>query len=135
MKRLVAALVLLVATSVSSFAQQNFPVPSGWVNQRTSIMKIYTINPSGNFTGVYFNNAAGFKCQYGPSNPVPYTVNGHASGNSVIFNVVWNNGIQNCNSQTVWIGTLQGRTLTTKWPLTGPGIQPIRGTDIFQQQW
>jgi len=60
---------------------------------------------------------------------------GTRAGNSVIFNVVWNNGIQNCNSKTVWIGTLQGRTLTTKWTLSGPGIQPIHGTDIFQQQW
>jgi hypothetical protein len=134
MKRFVTAFLFVVAASVGAFAQ-SLPIPSGWENQRTSIMKLYSISPSGDFSGVYFNNAAGFQCRYGPNNPVPYTVSGHASGNSVIFNVVWNNGIQNCNSKTVWIGTLQGRTLKTKWTLTGPGIQPIHGTDIFQQQW
>jgi hypothetical protein len=134
MKRFVTALLFVFATSVSAFAQ-SLPIPSGWLNQRGSIMKLYAITPSGDFTGVYFNNAAGFQCQYGPTNPVPYTVNGHASGNSVIFNVVWNNGIVNCNSKTVWFGTLQGRTLTTKWTLTGRGIPPMHGTDIFQQQW
>ncbi|MGA7233844.1 MAG: avidin/streptavidin family protein [Xanthobacteraceae bacterium] len=134
MKRLVTALVLIVATSVGAFAQ-SLPVPSYWLNQRGSEMKLYAITPSGDFTGVYFNKAAGFQCQYGPSNPVPYTVNGHARGNSVIFNVVWNNGIVNCNSKTVWFGTLQGRTLTTKWTLTGRGIPPMHGTDIFQQHW
>jgi hypothetical protein len=43
----------------------------GWLNQRGSIMKLYAITPSGDFTGVYFNNAAGFQCRYGPNNPVP----------------------------------------------------------------
>ena len=67
MKRLVAALVFVVATSVSAFAQ-SFPVPSGWQNQRDSDMKLYSITPAGEFTGIYFNRAAGFACQYGPNN-------------------------------------------------------------------
>ena len=133
MKRLVTALAFVIATSVSAFAQ-GFPLPSGWQNQRGSDMDLYPAS-NGNFTGHYFNHAPGFQCQNGPMNPVPYKITGHASGNSVIFNVVWNNGIVNCNSQTVWTGTLQGRTLTTRWTLTGPGIKPIRGTDIFQQRW
>ncbi|HEX8807951.1 MAG TPA: hypothetical protein VF760_03060, partial [Xanthobacteraceae bacterium] len=78
-KHFVTALLFVVATSVSAFAQ-GLPIPCGWLNQRGSIMKLYAITPSGAFTGVYFNNAAGFQCRYGPNNPVPYTVNGHASG-------------------------------------------------------
>jgi hypothetical protein len=133
MKRLVTALAFVIATSVCAFAQ-SFPLPSGWQNQRKFDMDLYPAS-NGNFTGNYFNHAAGFQCQNGPLNPVPYKITGHASGNSVIFSVVWNNGIVNCNSQTVWTGTLQGRTLTTRWTLTGSGIKPIHGTDIFQQQW
>jgi len=71
MKRFVTALLFVFATSVSAFAQ-SLPIPSGWLNQRGSIMKLYAITPSGDFTGVYFNNAAGFQCRYGPNNPVPY---------------------------------------------------------------
>jgi len=126
--------VFVVATSASAFAQ-SLPVPSGWQNQRGSDMKLYSTTPLGDSTGVYFNRAAGFSCQYGPTNPVPYNVTGHANGTSVGFTVIWNNGIVNCNSKTVWKGTLTGRTLKTTWVLTGPGIQPIYGTDIFQQQW
>jgi hypothetical protein len=133
MKRLVTALAFVVATSASAFAQ-SFPLPSGWTNQRNSDMDLYPTSPP-NFTGNYFNHAAGFRCQNGPNNPVPYTVNGYANGRSVTFKVVWNNGFVNCNSQTVWTGTLQGQTLTTKWTLTGPGIQPMHGTDIFQRRW
>jgi hypothetical protein len=55
MKRFVTALLFIVATSVSAFAQ-NVPIPSGWLNQRGSIMKLYAITPSGDFTGVYFNS-------------------------------------------------------------------------------
>jgi Avidin family len=131
MKRLVTALAFVIATSVSAFAE-SFPLPSGWQNQRGSDMDLYPAS-NGNFN--YFNHAPGFQCQNGPMNPVRYKITGHASGDSVIFSVVWNNGIVNCNSQTVSTGTLQGRTLTTRWTLTGPGINPIRGTDIFQQRW
>lgn len=91
MKRLVTALAFVIATSVSAFAQ-GFPLPSGWQNQRGSDMDLYPA-PNGNFTGHYFNHAPGFQCQNGPMNPVPYKITGYASGSSVIFNVVWNNGI------------------------------------------
>lgn len=91
MKRLVTALAFVIATSVSAFAQ-GFPLPSGWQNQRGSDMDLYPAS-NGNFTGHYFNHAPGFQCQNGPMNPVPYKITGHASGSSVIFNVVWNNGI------------------------------------------
>jgi len=50
MKRLVTALVFIVATSVSAFAQ-GFPLPSGWQNQRGSDMDLYPAPPPpiGNF--------------------------------------------------------------------------------------
>ena len=56
---------------------------------------------------------------------MPYKITGQANGLSVNFSVVWNNGIVNCNSKTVWTGTLQGRTLTTRWTLYRQGLPPL----------
>jgi len=97
------------------------------LGQRGSDMDLYPAPPPpiGNFTGNYYNHAAGFQCQNGPNNPVPYKITGRANGLSVTFSVVWNNGVVNCNSKTVWIGTLQGRTLTTKWTLYRQGMPPL----------
>lgn len=132
MKRLITALAFVVAMSVSAFAQ-SFPLPS----ERGSDMDLYPAPPPpiGNFTGNYYNHAPGFQCQNGPNNPVPYKITGQANGLSVNFSVVWNNGIVNCNSKTVWTGTLQGRTLTTRWTLYRQGLPPLYGTDTFVQRW
>ncbi len=135
MFRFIVGFLVFAGASVSAFAQ-SLPIPSYWLNQRGSEMKLYPVNPPspGSFTGVYLNHAAGFKIQSSPTNP-PYSVTGHASSANVTFTVVWNNGVQNCNSTTVWHGHVNGRTMKTHWVLTGPGIvPPLRGTDIFQQQ-
>jgi hypothetical protein len=128
MQRFVLALVVLVTASVSAFAQ-SLPSWSYWTNQRGSVMKIFTVEPSGNFTGVYINNASGFGCQ----GPPGFALTGRSSGPNVTFTVVWNNGIQNCNSTTTWWGVLNGRVLPTTWILTSPNGQQ-RGTDVFTQQ-
>lgn len=127
MKRLVTALLFVVASSVGVLAQ-SLPVPSYWLNQRGSEMKLYSINPQGMFNGVYINHASGFGCQ-----GTPFAVNGQAVGNRVTFTVIWNNGIQNCNSKTVWRGTVVGRRINTQWILYTPQGQQT-GTDIFLQQ-
>ena len=53
-----------------------------------------------------------------------------------MFAVVWNNGIENCNSKTVWHGHVTGKTIVTTWVLsTYPGEAPIgKGSDTFQEQ-
>jgi hypothetical protein len=131
MYRIVTALLFLVATTVGTLAQ-SLPVPSFWQNQRGSYMKLYSMDAQGHFIGVYMNNAEGFKCRYSPFNP-PYQVTGKAHGAKVRFTVVWDNGVQNCNSTTVWHGLLNGKTLATVWILTGKGMPPIFGRDVFQQ--
>lgn len=123
------ALLLLVAATCCAMAQ-SLPVPSYWQNQRGSQMSLYNMDAQGNFTGTYVNHAAGFGCQN-----TPYALTGHANGSRLTFTVIWNNGIQNCNSQTVWRGRVTGKTMPTRWILTGTGIPPMRGTDTFQQQW
>ena len=61
MYRFILALFLFSGASATAFAQ-SLPVPSYWLNQRGSEMKLYlTIPPSlGNFDGVYLNHATGF---------------------------------------------------------------------------
>jgi len=128
MKRLVTALVFVVVTSVSALAQ-SLPVPSYWTNQRGSEMKLYNLDSLGVFHGVYINHAQGFACQN-----TPFALNGRVTGDRLLFTVVWNNGIQNCNSKTVWQGKVVGRTIDTHWVLYTPNGNQS-GTDIFQQQW
>ena len=101
MKGFVTALVFVVATSVGAFAQ-NLPLPSKWQNQRNSTMelKLGKSPAAVNFTDLYCNRAEGFGCQCG-NNVNRYKITGQASGSSVTFTVVWNNGIQNCHSTTV----------------------------------
>jgi len=129
MKRLVTALSIVVATSVSAFAQ-SLPVPSYWRNQRGSEMKIYAIDAKGNFKGIYINHG-GPGCQNSPFNLAgKEKVGGH-----VTFIVVWTNFMQNCNSQTVWHGRIEGKTIGTRWEFDTYGNPPlsVRGSDIFQQ--
>jgi Avidin family len=135
MLRIILAFVVVVSASVSAFAQ-SLPLPSYWTNELTSDMKLFPTNPPspGKFSGLYWNNAAGFKCRASPTNP-PYAVTGRNAGPDVTLTVVWNNGVQNCKTTTIWHGTVSGGTLTTHWVLFGSGVpRPIYGEDIFQQQ-
>jgi len=135
MARFIVALLVFTGASVSAFAQ-SLPVPSYWLNQRGSELKVYPTTPPspGSFDGVYLNHAAGFKCQASPTNP-PYHVTGRIHGTHVTFKVIWNNGVEDCKSTTLWRGRVIGRTMTTHWILFGPAISPpLRGVDIFQQQ-
>jgi len=119
------ALALLVVSGVAAFAQ-GLPPWSIWTNQRGSLMKVFAIDGQGNFTGVYINNAQGFRCQGPPGFPLT----GHTRGTAVTFTVVWNNGIQNCNSKTIWNGVVRGKVMPTKWVLISAG-PPQRGADLF----
>ena len=129
MFRIIAALLVFLA-SVVQCAAQGLPAPSYWQNQRGSIMKILALDPStGNFSGIYINNAVGFRCQ-----GTPYDLQGRARGPNVVFRVVWKNWAEDCKSTTVWYGRLVGTTLYTKWVLTRVGItKKLKGTDTFQR--
>jgi hypothetical protein len=131
MKRLVTALLLVVATSVSAFAQ-GLPLPSSWQNDRTSTMtlRLSKSRAAVNFNGLYCNRAVGFGCQCG-NNVNLYKVTGQADGSAVKFSVVWNNGREDCHSTTVWTGTVSGGSMWTNWTLYRQGQPPIYGTDYF----
>jgi Avidin family len=126
--RFVAATALLVAATIAAFAQ-SLPVPSYWLNQRGSEMKLYSIDPQGNFLGIYINHAQGFACQ-----GTPFALTGRATGANVTFRVVWQNAWQNCHSTTVWAGRVNGRSLPTDWVLSAPPSPPLFGKDLFTLQ-
>jgi hypothetical protein len=127
MFRLFTALFLLAAASVGAHAQ-SLQVPSYWQNQRGSELKLYSIDAQGKLTGVYVSHTGG--CQY-----APFPLTGLVQGTHIRFVVVWANGVLNCNSRTLWHGHVIGKTMNTRWTLTGTGIPvPITGIDIFHQQ-
>jgi len=128
MYRLMAALFLLLAATLAASAQ-NLVIPSYWLNQRGSEMKLYSWGADGTFKGVYINHAAGFACQN-----TPYDLWGRAIGSHIKFMVIWTNWAADCKSKTVWQGRVRGGTIATRWILTGHDFPPLRGTDIFQQQ-
>jgi len=132
MYRLVAALFLLTAATVSATAQ-NLPVPSYWLNQRGSEMKLYNIDAQGKFLGVFINHAAGFSCQN-----TPYDLEGRAWRNQVGFRVVWKNWVEDCKSMAVWHGRVSGHAIRTRWVLYVPRgnnlIPVLHGRDVFQLQ-
>lgn len=132
MYRLLAALSFLIAATLTASAH-GLPVPSYWLNQRGSEMKLYQMDAGGTVRGVYINHAAGFQCQN-----TPYELWGHTIGHHVEFAVVWKNWAADCHSKTVWHGRLIGNTLRTWWVLISYNpngtVSKLRGTDIFQQQ-
>jgi hypothetical protein len=129
-QRLVTALLIVVATSASAFAQ-SLPVPSYWRSQRGSEMKIFTIDAQGIFKGIFVKHDGGLTCEN-----TPFNLAGRAKGNRVQFIVVWINFAQNCNSQTFWHGHIAGKTINTRWVLYNNGKIPlsVSGTDIFQEE-
>ena len=138
MYRLVVALFLLTVATVSATAQ-NLPVPSYWLNQRGSEMKLYNIDAQGKFLGVFINHAAGSSCQNTPYDQnIPYDLEGRAWRDRVGFAVVWNNWVKDCKSTTVWHGRVSGHTIWTWWVLYVPRgnnmIPVFRGSDVFQLQ-
>jgi len=132
MYRLITALFVLVAVTVSASAQ-SLPVPSYWLNQRGSEVKLYNIDAQGHFLGVFINHAAGFACQN-----TPYELRGHTWGDHVKFAVLWKNWAQDCKSMSVWHGRLIGHTIWTRWVLYTKNINGtisiLRGKDNFQLQ-
>jgi hypothetical protein len=80
MYRLIVVFALLIMGTVRASAQ-SLPVPSYWLNQRGSEMKLYQIDPDGSLKGYYINHAAGFECQGLPG----YDLVGHAWRDHVRF--------------------------------------------------
>ena len=132
MYRSVIALLFLAAATIDATAQ-NLPVPSYWLNQHGSNMKLYRLHADGRFKGLFFNHWAGTHCQN-----TPYDLRGRVIGRRVAFAVRWQNWAEDCHSKTFWHGHLVGATLKTRWLLITRApdgtVSETRGRDNFQLQ-
>jgi hypothetical protein len=130
MYRIIAALLLLVASAVASSAQGLFP--SVWQSQRGAVLKVLAVDPAtGNFTGVFVSGPAG-TCP-----GVPYDLAGRVQGPRVAFQTL-RNWTTDCRATTVWFGrfvsptTVVARGLATYVAPNGR-VARVRGTEVFQR--
>src|SRR5215470_14042459 len=126
MYRIIAALFLVVAFAAAASAQAVFP--SAWQSQSGAILKILTVDPAGNISGVFLSNPSG------PCPAVPYNMAGTVRGPRIAFQTsrTWT---PDCSVTAVWIGRFVSPTTTAvKWRITsGPGGPAKRGTEVFQR--
>jgi hypothetical protein len=127
--RIVAALFLLVASATASSAQGLWP--SVWQGRQGALLKVLTVDPAGNFGGVFISNPAG------PCPAVPYNLAGRVRGPGVAFQTS-RNWTADCRVTAVWTGRLVNpTTIATTWVATtvAPNGRVVRtrGTDVFRR--
>ncbi|MGA7488066.1 MAG: hypothetical protein WBW74_14155 [Xanthobacteraceae bacterium] len=129
MSRIIAALFLLIASAVTSSAQGL--LPSVWRSERGALLKILSVDPAGNFTGVFISGPTG-SCP-----GVPYQLAGSIRGPRVVFQTS-RNWTRDCNVTTVWSGrfvnptTVATRAVATYVAPNGRVVK-VRGAEIFQR--
>jgi hypothetical protein len=132
MKRL---FVLLFFAFAPLSAHAQVTAPSTWVNDKGSVFSIQTLDAStGNLTGTYVNNAAGFFCK-----GQPYDVAGNVKANKIDFYVNWKSPTApNCKTITIWNGRVAGDEIKTRWKLyyvgTDWNFHKMSGRDVFTKK-
>src|SRR5215831_8170023 len=129
MFHIIAALFLLIASTVASLAQSLSP--SVWQGQRGSLLKVLGADAaSGNFTGVFIG---------GPCPGVPYQLAGQIRGPRVVFQTSKSYiARSDCPVTMVASGRfVSPTTVATRWIATyaGPNGRPVRvrGAEIFHR--
>ena len=130
MRFLIAVSILLGLISTAS--AQGIAAPSKWINQRTSVLEILSVDGNGVITGKFTNNAPNTLCM-----GVPLDIVGHTlKNNRVFFGVTFP---APCHTITSWRGTVSGNTFATAYALsyindeTG-AIETVSGADTFTLQ-
>src|SRR5215471_16506020 len=95
MRRTIAVFAFLLASVATASAQGL--APAVWQSQRGGVLKMLSIDPAGNFTGVFISSATG------PCPGVPYNVIGSVRGPRVVFQSS-RNWTSDCNVTTNWSG-------------------------------
>ena len=129
MYRIVTALFLLAVSAVTASAQGL--IPAIWQGQRGSLLKVLTMDPAGNFAGVFLSSPVG------PCPAVPYDIVGRIQGPRVVFQTS-RNWTADCRVTTVGVGRfVSPTTVVTRWVATyvGPDgrVVRVRGTDVFNR--
>jgi hypothetical protein len=126
----IAAAVFLLLVSVAASSAQGL-IPAVWQGQRGSLLKVLTIDPAGNFAGVFISGPSG------PCPAVPYDAVGRIQGPRVVFQTS-RNWTPDCRITTVGSGRfVSPTTVVTRWIATyvGPNgrVVRVRGTEVFQR--
>ena len=125
MSRAIAALLLLVATSVGALAQ-SLPVPSQWTSQDHSYLEFDQMVSSAEFVGDFVDHNPNFACAN-----FMHKLSGFVHGAKVTFSVYWwQEGPAQCG-ETSWTGHVSGSTITAHWVHTVKGSPNTYGTDTF----
>jgi len=130
MHRIIAALLLVVASTAAASAQ--VVLPSVWQSRTGAILKVlYPAPVAGGFSGVFLSNPSA------PCPIVPYNMAGRVRGPWIAFQTsrTWT---QDCSVTAVWHGRfVTPTTFVARWTATsvGPNGRLIRthGREVFNR--
>jgi len=124
MRRTIVALALLLASAATASAQALFP--SVWQTQRGGLLKVLSVDPAGNFSGIFISSPTG------PCPGVPYNLVGRVIGPRVVFQTS-RNWTSDCNVTTNWSGRFVSPTTVVARGTAFFGGRWIRGVETFQR--
>jgi hypothetical protein len=124
MRRIISASLLILASAATASAQGLSP--SVWQSQRGGVLKMLSVDPAGNFTGVFISSATG------PCPGVPYNVVGSVRGPRVVFQTS-RNWTSDCNVTTNWSGRFVSPTTIVARGSALVAGRRVRGEEVFQR--
>ena len=124
MRRTIVAFALLLASAATASAQGLFP--SVWQTQRGGLLKVLSVDPAGNFSGIFISSPTG------PCPGVPYNLVGRVLGSRVVFQTsrTWTS---DCNVTTNWSGRFVSPTTVVARGSAFFGGRRVRGVEVFQR--
>jgi hypothetical protein len=124
MHRIISASLLILASAATASAQGLSP--SVWQSQRGGVLKMLSVDPAGNFTGVFISSPTG------PCPGVPYNVVGSVRGPRVVFQTS-RNWTSDCNVTTNWSGRFVSPTTIVARGSALVAGRRVRGEEVFQR--
>ena len=124
MRRTIVAFALVLASAATASAQALFP--SVWQTQRGGLLKVLSVDPAGNFSGIFISSPTG------PCPGVPYNLVGRVIGPRVVFQTS-RNWTSDCNVTTNWSGRFVSPTTVVATGTAFFGGRWIRGVETFQR--
>ena len=124
MRRILSASLLILASVATASAQGLSP--SVWQGQRGGVLKVLSVDPAGNFTGVFISSPTG------PCPGVPYNLVGRVRGSLVVFQTS-RNWTSDCNVTTNWTGRFVSPTTVAATGIAIVAGRRVRGTEVFQR--
>jgi hypothetical protein len=124
MRRIISASLLILASAATASAQGLSP--SAWQSQRGGVLKVLSVDPAGNFTGVFIGSPTG------PCPGVPYNLVGSVRGPRVVFQTS-RNWTSDCNVTTNWSGRFVSPTTVVARGSAIVAGRKVRGTEVFQR--